>query len=180
MFLHDVQKRLALLFLFGRRLLKPLADKAVLQVGYQQHRHQQRQPQGNDDGPGERQDKVFEHSFERKEERNESDADGKGRAQNGDKEFLGAACRRLPTGNSLVQAFHIAVNDHHRIIHNHPQGNDQGRQGNRVEFDAAKEKHAQTHKDGDGNRNGRNHRHAQGHQQHDHQHHRQDGDEQFA
>ena len=86
----------------------------------------------------------------------------------------------VPARHPFANLFKVTVYDDNGIVDNHSEGDNQGRQGHRVEFDA--EGIEQSQRDEDGNRDGGSsyQSYLYGQQQHDHHHYRHDGNQQFV
>jgi len=166
------------LFLPGG-LADSFADDEELKVRDDHHGYKQGDAQSNGDCPGKHLHKVIELSCQGEQEGKEGNADGQSGRENSLEEFPGTADGGVPARNSLPDFFQIAVNDDDGVVHNHPEDDNQGRQGDRVELHPAQIHDGQRDKDAHGNGGGRNGGHPEGKQQHGHQDDRQNGQEEL-
>ena len=138
---HPAEQPVVCLLYIIRDAFTPLLDGFLSAKGNQQNRnhnqsHEQRGHQVDGNRNGEVVQEIAFLSGACEQQRKENGADAGRSQQHGHKVGRNAAAGGMPAAYSLVQVFQITVDDDDRIVHDHAEHYDQGRQRNRIEWDA--------------------------------------------
>ena len=125
-----------LLPLFSRlRVMKAFADKEAGQERRQYHRNEEGRNEGDRHGQWQRANELT-GSARKHQERQEGADDGQGRGKHRNRKLSGAApCCFFPV-HAFIEQFDVVIRNHDRVIHNHPEHDNECGYGNLMQLDA--------------------------------------------
>ena len=156
------------------------SDDASLEERNDCNSQHQRYHQVDGNGDGEVLQTVMEHALHRDEEGVEDGADANGGQHHRHEILLSRLDGGIVGLETLIEVFQITIDHHNRVVDNHSQYHDQGRERDNVQFDTHHIHEGYTHKCAQRNGDGCHNSRSDGEEHHHHEDNDQHGNQQIA